>query len=300
MKQKARMGICLALLILTCMIVSPVFAKYTITGEPLGGDAHLSEGKITDLVIDASVDGNAVQRISVDLSTGSVINFTLWYGSGSSVSGWMVYANDGFFTQHTEVALNKVVSGYDYTGLQEIGKVDIVGYARNETSSGVYDTGFIVYDTTFGLTDLNRGVVFYPVPSITDNVIYKFELHSTRPVNVFWYTNTRANVGRSVGHDLIQTAQDWINFALELASFLKDTVVSIFTWIKFFFWDNLLMTLALYLTLTMVFAARASRGNPAIFLRRWFKDQVGFFNFIIGLWRVLVEIIGTFRGIFRI
>jgi hypothetical protein len=50
----------------------------------------------------------------------------------------------------------------------------------------------------------------------------------------------------------------------------------------------------------MVFAAREARGNIAKFLRTWFSDQQKLFRFIIDMWTMLINLIASFRGIFRL
>lgn len=71
-------------------------------------------------------------------------------------------------------------------------------------------------------------------------------------------------------------------------------------WLRFFFVDNLAMVVALFLAVPMAFAAKNSRGNPEKFLRQYFRSLKGFFEFILSLWRMLLESIGTIRGWFRL
>ena len=298
-KHNHAKAILLALLLVAGMIVSPVCALgYEITAEPLGGQIHLVEGKVSNLSIDVSAKGDAVQRIAVDVGTGTTVNFTLWYGNGATVSGWMEYTNDGFFQQHSEVAIDTDIQGYDYIGLQEIGRIDIVGYARNWTSNTEYTTGFIVYDSVFGISE-RRAMAYYPVPSISDNVIYKFELTSTKPVAVAYYTNTRENVAKAAATTLLEAINEWVQLAISLAFFVKDTAIALFFWLKFFFWDNLGMTVALYISISMAYAANTAK-DIFLFIGKFFNDQKKLFEFVLRLWTTLVNIIATFRGIFRI
>ncbi|MCJ7696867.1 MAG: hypothetical protein MUO73_00850, partial [Thermoplasmata archaeon] len=84
-------AILLAFLILAGMIISPVCARYEISPQPLSGDMITTPGKVTDLTVDVYTEGKAFHKISVDLGTGTSVNFTLWYGNGATVSGWMSY-----------------------------------------------------------------------------------------------------------------------------------------------------------------------------------------------------------------
>src|SRR5512137_1659735 len=92
----------LAFLILGGMIVSPVAARFQISPDPLSGDMISSQGKVSDFMVDVSQDGDAIRKISVDVGTGTTVNFTLTYGNGATVSGWMAYSNTGFYQQHSE------------------------------------------------------------------------------------------------------------------------------------------------------------------------------------------------------
>ena len=79
-----------------------------------------------------------------------------------------------------------------------------------------------------------------------------------------------------------------------------DFLIALFDWLKFFFVDNLLLIVALFLSVPMAFAAKNSRGNPEKFFRQYFKSVRGFFDFMLSMWRMLIETIGTVRGWFRL
>jgi hypothetical protein len=297
MKSTSTKAILLALLLVLGMIVSPVCALgYEITAEPLGGQINLVEGKVSNLSIDVSTKGDAVQRISIDISTGTVVNYTLTYGNGSIVSGWMEYSNDGFFQQHSEVAIDTDVQGYDYVGLQEIGRIDIIGYARNWTSDTEYTTGFIVYDSVFGISE-RRAMAYYPVSSISDNVIYKFELTSTKPVAVAYYTNTRENVGKASTLTPGEAGNEWLSLALKYAGSVVAFIAGVFWILKFFFIDNLLLIIALWISVSMAYSAITS-PNIWGFYKKFFRTQKALIDFIISLWMTLWSIINYLVQIF--
>lgn len=298
--KKATILILLAVLLVGGMIVSPVCALgYEITAEPLGGQINALQGQVTSAVVDVSPDGDAVQRISVDVPTGTTVNFTLYYGSGSTVSGWMTYNNTGSFLQYSEVALESDVHGYEYVGIQEIGRIDIVGYARNWTSDTEYTTGFIVYDSVFGISE-RKAMAYYPVSSVSDNVIYKFEITSNNPVAVAYYTNTRTNVGKAAVNTPLQAVNEWVTFAISIGGALFGFVIGLFGLIKFFFIDNLLLIIALWISVTMAYSAITSGGNVFRFYTKFFRYQRALLDFMVQLWNTLIQIISSFRGIFRI
>jgi len=286
----------LAFLLLGGMIIPPVAARYQISPDPLSGDMISSPGKVSDFTVDVSQDGDAIRKISVDVGTGTTVNFTLTYGNGATVSGWMEYSNTGFYQQHSEVSIGGDTQGYDYVGLQEIGKIDVVGYARNYTSDTEYTTGFIVYDTTFGITE-GRTMAYYSVSSLSDNVVYKFELTASNPVSITYYTDSRENVAKWATSSPIEVVSEWIAMAQSYAVSIKEFIESLFAWLYFFFVENLQMIIALYLAMTMAIAFAGS-GNFFKRLSRFFTYQKKLFEFILSLWDILVKIIGTMVQIF--
>jgi len=308
-KNTRTKALLLAYLIVLGMIVSPVLANsYEITAEPLGGELHGSLGKFSSYTVDGTGKDLAIQRISVDVPTGATVNYTLWYGNGQTVSGWMIYRNstdcvdllsfyDGW-CQYSGVAISTDVQGYSYRGAQEFGRVDIVGYGRNWTTSTTYDTGFIIYDSVFGVSE-RRIMAFYPVTSLSDNIIYKFRIDATKPVAIGWYTNTRANVGKAATTTVLEATNEWITMVLSWVSTIKEFAIQTFYWLKFFLWDNLVLTIVLYIGITGAVAFNQSKDIFAA-LKKFFGYQRGLYNFILSMWQALIDIVATFRGIFRI
>lgn len=296
--MRAHSFVLLAFLLVGGMIVSPVCADYQITPQPLSGDMVVVPGQISYLLVDVSPDGDAIHKISVDIPTGTTVDFTLTYGNGDTVSGWMKYIDNGFYQQTSEVSIGGVTSTYDYVGVSQVGRIDVVGYARNYSSDTDYTSGFLVYDTVFGLTQFNA-MAFYEVPDISSNVIYKFELTSDQPVSVTYYSDTLATVSEYANKSPIELLNEWIAFAVSIGAFIYGVALALFTWLKFFFVDNLVMTVSLYLALTMAYSFGRAK-NMEQGLRKFFNFQRKFFEFIISLWNYLIQIISSFRGIFRI
>jgi hypothetical protein len=61
-------------------------------------------------------------------------------------------------------------------------------------------------------------------------------------------------------------------------------------WLKFLFVDNLIMTVILYLTGTMAYAANTSR-NIFAFYKTWFRQQIALFNFISNAFSTTISIV---------
>jgi hypothetical protein len=290
MKKTSTIVVLLAFLLLAGMIVSPVSARYEISPQPLSGDMITTPGKVTDLTVDVSTEGKAFHKISVDLGTGTSVNFTLWYGNGDTVSGWMVYTNDGFYQQHSETAIGTDVSTFDYIGLQEIGRIDVVGYARNYSTDTEYTSGFIVYDTVYGLTQFNA-MAYYPVGgNVSDNVIYKFQLTSDQPVSVTYYSDTRSTVSSWANTTPAGIVGDWLALAGQYAKAIYDFIVSIFWILKFFFIDNLLLIIALWISVSMAYSAISTR-DIFKFYTKFFRLQKALLDFVVSLWNTLVSFV---------
>jgi hypothetical protein len=287
-------------LILVALLITPAFAKIVITAEPVGGNLETVTVKgVMNYEYDPTAEGRAIQRIGIDVPTGTTVDFTLTYGNGNTVSGTLHYFNDGFFQQTSEIDFGPESSSYTYVGLQEMGRFYVSGYAKNETEPGVYsDPGFVVFGSTAGLSFINNDFVYYQVTG--DPVIYKLEIGSNAPVDVAVYTNPRDEVATAASKSFFDIANEWVEYALSIGGTIYDVVTSAFKWIRFFFIDHLAMTVALYIAGSLAFSARACRGNPIRMLRQFFKDQVGLFHFILDLWGKLIEIISSFRSIFRI
>jgi hypothetical protein len=294
-KHNHAKAILLALLLVLGMIVSPVSALgYQITAEPLGGVMNLVPGRPTNLSIDVSAKGDAIQRITMDIPTGTVLNFTLFYGNASTVSGWMVYTNDGFFTQYSEVAIGGDAQGYSYWGFEEAGRIDIIGYARNYTTETEYTSGIMVYDALRVWTD---HMAYYPVSGSSIIAIYKFEYTSTRPVVVNYYTNTRANVEKAARTTLLGAGSEWIALAQKYAGSTVAFIVGLFWILKFFFIDNLLLVIALWISVSMAYSAITS-PNIWGFYKKFFKTQKALLDFILFLWTTFWSILNYLVQIF--
>lgn len=287
-----------ALVFILTLVVIPASAV-VVTAEPIGTTlSTITEKGTTVYSYDGTADGKAIQRIGFDVPTGTQVSYTLTYGDGSTVSGTLHYYNDGFFQQTSDISLGALSSSYTYVGLQEIGRFYVSGYGRNETSPDTWQKGFLIYGSTGGISTISNDYVFYPITG--DPVIYKIDISSTNPIDIALYVAPREDVAEATEKSFLDVLNEWVQIATGMASTIKDIVIAAFKWGKFFFIDNLGMTVALYIAGSLAIAARTSRGNPIKVLRQFFKDQKALFEFILSLWERLVNLVGTFRGIFRI
>ena len=305
--MKTTIALCILWAIAVLVIAPVVHAEIQITAEPLGGTQRTFQ-QVTTLTYDGAPTGVGIQRIGIDAPIGTTISFTLYYGNNSQVSGSCSYKNTladpltgtGYLNSH--IVLGAVSSDYTYLGNNHIGRFYVTGYAKNKTGSNTFQPGIVVWGGTAGLNTIGQGsdYVFFPTVTGSDSVINKIVLSSNNAVNVAVYTKEREALVTDTSKTWLDLLNEWIAFGIQIAGTLKDFVVSVFYWLKFFFIDNLTMTIALYLTGTLAFAARQYKGRPDKILRQWFSDQKKLFEFIIGLWQSLVTIVSWFAQIFKL
>jgi hypothetical protein len=278
------------------ILIVPVSA-IKVTAEPFGAEFTTTKA-VSSLTYDGTSQGLAIQRIGIDAPTGSHVDFTITYGNGDTVTGSAEYTNDGFYQQNSEIVFGGVTSDYHYVGIEEMGRFYVTGYAINDTATPEVP-GLVMFGSSYGASLLNSDLVFYPTNPGSDGVMYKVVITSNRPVDITIYTNPRGEVSTAISKSFIDTLNEWVNFALQIGATIYELVYQIFYWLKFFFWDNLLMTIAIYIALTGAIAMNQSKDVFAA-IGKFFKYQKTLFEFIIGMWQKLIELIGTFRGIFRI
>jgi hypothetical protein len=304
-----------AALLFIALLIAPVMGNnITITAEPLGGSLNPIIGGQSDYTVDvSSLQRNAIQRISVDVPTGSHVDYTVWYGNGTSLSGHMIYNSAPGMCgqsipfvdnpcQYSEVSIGSSSSSHYYVGVQEWGRLDIIGYGRDETIPAAPARVFLIYDSSFGVS--NVGIVetylrpyiagdalaFTPVPS---GVIYKFHISSNKPLTGgMYYTNTEKNVNDASNKSLLDVINDW----LTLINQIKDGVIQIFWFFYegfFFFWDNIFLILILYIVITGAIATNQSKD---IFqaIGKFFKYQQKIIEFFLGYIDKVTSLIAKF------
>ena len=277
-------------------------ANITITAEPLGGTLNIAPSGMANYTVDvSSLQRNAIQRITVDVPTGSTVDYTLWYGNGTTLSGHMIYnaVSSTFcgdptglagWCQFSEVSIGSSVSNHYYVGAQEVGRLDIVGYGRNEDTQ---ERVFIIYDLAalpipFHLP--GDAMAFTPVPY---GVIYKFNIVSNKPMtSVNYYTNTRENVEKASNTSLFDVVTEWWNIINQI----KDTVIRVFWFFYYgfqFFWDNIILIMALYLAIT---GAMAANGSKDIFtaIAKFFRYQQKLLEFLLNFIDRMISFISRF------
>jgi hypothetical protein len=305
-------AIILLMVLMSAMVAPAMAADYnTIAVLPFLMSDRTTQDYlgVTSVSHDASTAGKKIALIQVSLPRESTIDFTLYYGNGSTVSGSMSARAVGLAGVQTEafVSIGSDSKTYTFLDTQPVYDVNLVGYA---TRGNWYDvlnvtqqeSGFLVYSIDYAKYD-NDLAAFYSVSNPGQNTIYKITMTSTRPFQAFVTTASAKDVEAQVAanpiKEAVRQAGDWVSFAIQIGSTIYTLGVSTFYWLKFFFWDNILLTICIYIVLTGAVAVNQSKD---IFqaLGKFFRYQKTLFEFIIGMWQKLIDLIATFRGIFRI
>ncbi len=292
----------LAFLVLFGLIVSPVCAaEYSQTNIPLYNKSIVEFQQVTNIEHDASATNQKIAMIEFTVASGSQLDFTLYYGNGSTVTGYSENHKilDALLVSQTSatVSLGGVTKEYTYIDTQPFYDYNLAGYAKSNNESAI--TGFMVYSLNYGGLD-NDLAAFYPVDHISQNTIYKITASSNKPFDM-WVTDADpADVAGGASKNILDVAWEWINYAISIASFVLGFCIGLFWFIKFFFIDNLLLVIALYISITMAYAAIVSGGNIFIFYRRFFGLQSMMIRFIAEMWNYLIQIISAFRSIFKL
>ena len=300
--MKPHINVLLAVLVVGVVIVSPVCAsQYTPTGYQEFNVFDVQKEYftgITNLTFDRSSEDKAITLIHFKVPMDRTVNFVIYYGAGNSASGSATTVwNTSLLPLHTTtstIVFNGETKGYSYLDTNPEFDYYLTGYARSSEN----ETGIMVYNAGYGGFD-NDLAIFMPVTNIAGNLIYRVDLSSDAPFDVDISFGNAADVAASVTKTMLDVAWDWMNYAINLSGFVFGLLAGLFQWLKFFFIDNLLMTISLYLAITMAYAACTSK-NIFLFFRKFFNDQRKLFEFILGLWKTLIEILSAFRGIFRI
>lgn len=303
-KTKPHIFVLLAFLLLVGIIIPPISAaSYTLTGYQEFNVLDVKKDEFTNvynLTFDKSVDDQAITLIHFKAQQGYPVNFIIYYGAGSSASGSVInYNNLSLFpptSTTSSITFDGVTKQYNYLDTNPSWDYYLSGYARNNDDN---TTGLIVYNAGYGSFD-NDLAVFKVMPNIAVNLIYRVDLSSDAPFDVDITYGSKSDVASSVSKSMLDIAWEWINFAIGLSVTVFGFVLLLAGLIKFFFIDNLLLVIALWFGVTMAYSAISTGGNIFKFYTKFLRYQRTLLGFMVELWNYLIQIISSFRGIFRI
>lgn len=287
----------IALALIIGALVGPVCAmEYSTTMLPDANTTHLYGEDVLSYSHDANTLENKITLIYFTVPTNSQIDFTLYYGNGSTVSGYIENHQTGLGYTTATVSIDSVTKSYNYFDVNQFYDIDVAGYAQQTNDTSI--KGILIHSDAYGVFD-NDLAAFYPVPSLAQNLIYRVDATGTKPFNIEVVDSPPMDAAQGVSYSVLGTAQSWIDFAFGIGGAVLGVVTGLLFWLKFLFVDNLIMIIALYLTISMAYAACTSR-NVFVFFKRFLKSQQAFFMFLLSLWGILVTIVSEFRAIFRI
>jgi len=287
----------LALALILWALAGPACAmEYSATMLPDANTTHLYGEDVLSYSHDANTLEKKITLIYFTVPTNSQIDFTLYYGNGSTVSGYIENHQTGLGYTTATVSIDGATKSYNYFDTNQFYDIDVAGYAQQTNDTTI--KGILVSSDAYGVFD-NDLASFYPVPSLAQNLIYRVDATGTKPFNIEVVDSPPGEAAEGTNYSALATAQGWIDFAFGMGAAILGVVTGLLFWLKFLFIDNLLLIIALYLTISMAYAACTSK-NVFVFFKRFFKSQQAFFMFILSLWGVLVTIISEFRAIFRI
>lgn len=300
---KPHIFVLLAVLLVAGMIVSPVCAAdYTLTGFQEFNVLDVKKDmfdNVRNLSFDKSTEDQAITLIHFKVPQDHTVNFTIWYGAMNSVSGSAsVVGNFSVWPLHTSTSMiifDGVEKSYSYLDTNPEFDYYLSGYARSNENN---ETGLIVYHAGYGGFDDNLAV-FKAVPNLAGNLIYRVDLSCDTEFDVDITYGTSSDVAFTVSKSILDVVGDWVNLAISLGATLLGFVLMLIGLIKFFFVDNLLLIIALWIGVTMAYSATSSR-NIFQFYTKFFRYQRALLDFVVQIWNYLIQIISAFRGIFRI
>jgi len=291
-------------LVMVCLLAAPVSAGYTVTGGNIDLENTISGDNARAFTFTANPD-EKIGIIEFDIPIDTTVNFTLYYGSGSVVSGWAIYrVNTPLVNSYTEVAIDTsvyskvfmdpLISGYSITRV-----VKFSSYARNDSATD--ESGFAVYAQGYGIW--NSEIAYFPVVDLPNNLIYRVDFTSDQPIS-FTVDTARADVLAShVSTTVAEEQQGVIGLVgsriaslYDFGMMIKDVVLSLLYWLKLIFVDNLVLTVCLYFMGTMAYCANTSR-NIFEFYRKFFGFQRSMFEFIASAFKMLLDMIVSVKSL---
>lgn len=302
--MKPHIFVLLAVLLVVGMIAPPVSAaEYSPTGTffLFRTTSEIPFYNILNASHDASANKMRIALIKFRVPNDAQIDFTLHYGNGSTVDGSLKNERISIFGLGPSLQTKSTITlgGYtnEYTFIDaQYEDFMLSGYGKANNDSAV--TGFLAYSDDYGALD-NNLAVFYPVTNISLNTIYRVTSTGTAPYDMIVTDGTPSEVAGGATKNVLDILWEWINLAISLAAFVLGFVLSIFGLLKFFFVDNLLLIVALWIGVTMAYAAISTR-NIWGFYTKFFKLQRSLFQFITEMWKILIDVVSSFVSIFKI
>jgi hypothetical protein len=246
-------------------------------------------------------DNQVIWAVNMEVPHGTTGSFTATLTNSDTVDGSFSYTADYLLaipltTADVTLGGNNSVGHYEITGLttpplyMQLWHADTGNYTR-QLKLG-YGQSKPWWNDVLA-EDVDR----YPVKSFSftadQDVVLDYEYLN--------YDDAMSQLAvSSAGASWVDQINKVMVFAITVFTSAIDFAKNLLHWLKFFFIDNGFLIIVLYIAVTMAFAARKARGRIDVFFKTFFSDQKKLFSFIMELWRMLIETIGTIRGWFRL
>jgi hypothetical protein len=278
----------LLVLIVLALIIIPASARIEVTGGNIDVAQTIRPGYPNTFSYTCDPD-EKISIIEYDLAINTVANFTLTYGTGATVEGWMIYRPAGIAGQsysevsiggnkYSETFIDAQVAGYSLTR-----HIQFVSYARNTTGDTIV-TGFAVYAQGYGV--FSDEIAFYPVSDLTRNMIYGMSITATQGTGITVVTNKAERLADFVDKTVSQSSTDVIaKKASDFLAFLASVggiIYTILYWLKFIFIDNIAITFTFLLLGTLAYYMNTS-PDIFVFFKRLFGTEKMIIEFLINI-----------------
>lgn len=233
-----------------------------------------------DVLIGAP-EGKAIWSIDTKIPLGTTATFTITQSNNATTSGSISYQSTSFTTNEATLILDGNSKTITYNVVPFTAAplfVDIWNADNSTKGTRLLKMGYGQIDGYYN---------DFSTAEIEKYGITQFSLSANSQIEIDYelVTATEANARLTAGDE-----QTWIDAIQEYLPMLWGIFTGLMYWLKFLFVDNLVVTIVLYLTGTMAYAANTSR-NIFLFYKTWFRQQTAMFNFIAHGFATTVSII---------
>jgi len=297
----------LVVLAVLILCVSPVSASGIVV---TGGNINIVSVEHSGWTQDYTYTSADTERISImefDVPLNSHTNFTLTYGNGKTVDGWIVYKAAGFLQSYSEVHLgdstysetftdSAVAVGCSASGICLDKQVKFSSYAKN-TSTDPAQTGLALYAQGYGI--YSSQLAFYPVDDLASNMIESVSFTSDDNVYLTIQNDDAEKlasyISRTTSDAVTQKSNDILATLMENLGLILSAIGAILYWLKFFFVDNLITVVVLEIMGTLAAAVATeglkSRPNPLNIPVVFFTYQAAMIKGFIWIWSQLIDML---------
>jgi len=253
-----------------------------------------------------AANSTGIYGINLNVPRDTILNYTLYYDTGLSVTGSAYYLTvyPGASIQFVEINGDYDVEPFvdlDWLfGRQEY----VISYASNisDDDGTLISEGFMIHNPAIVGQNIRA---YFPTGGFYGNLITGVDIQSTKGINIVILTAPEETIltgTEDTSVDWLVYARQWVNFAIKMTGLVLGFVVMLLAVIRFFFIDNLLLTVGLYIGVSMAYSAISTpvRQMPFGFFKKFIGFQRSMFGFMMELWNYLIQIISAFRGIFRL